>query len=102
MKLVIITWAAFFLRQKPVSTRAKPACMNITRNPVTRVQAKLMAILFLPTASVTAFAWPCSTPVGRATGDVAAGISGSGARRDLATTGRWGLLGLGGLRPEAQ
>src|SRR6266511_2632126 len=63
MKLVIITWAAFFLRQKPVSTRAKPACMNITRNPVTRVQAKLMAILFLPTASVTAFAWPCSTPM---------------------------------------
>src|SRR6266540_4754052 len=56
MKLVIITWAAFFLRQKPVSTRANPACMNITRKPVTSVQVKLMAILFLPAASPTGVA----------------------------------------------
>src|SRR4029450_11619927 len=61
MKLVIITWAAFFLRQKPVSTSANPACMNIPRKPATSVQVKLMAILFLPAASLTGVAW--STPM---------------------------------------
>jgi hypothetical protein len=61
MKLVIITWAAFFLRQKPVCTSANPACMNITRKPATSVQVKLMAILFLPAASLTGVAW--STPM---------------------------------------
>ena len=30
-KLVLTTWAACLARQKPVSTRAKPACMKITR-----------------------------------------------------------------------
>ena len=29
-KFVDTTWAACFARQKPVSTSAKPACMNIT------------------------------------------------------------------------
>ena len=29
-------------RHRPVSTMAKPACMNMTRKPVTRVQVKLM------------------------------------------------------------
>ena len=30
-KFVLTTWAACLARQKPVSTRAKPACMKITR-----------------------------------------------------------------------
>ena len=30
-KLVPTTWAACLARQKPVSTSAKPACMNTTR-----------------------------------------------------------------------
>jgi hypothetical protein len=29
-KFVDTTWAACFARQKPVSTRANPACMKIT------------------------------------------------------------------------
>ena len=30
-KFVLTTWAACLARQKPVSTRAKPACMKMTR-----------------------------------------------------------------------
>src|SRR5258706_12820487 len=43
MKFMVMVCAAFFARVKPVSTSAKPACMNITRNPATSVQTKLMA-----------------------------------------------------------
>src|SRR6266566_9476288 len=43
MKFIVMVCAAFFARVKPVSTSAKPACMNITRNPATSVQTKLMA-----------------------------------------------------------
>ena len=39
---------AFFTRVSPDSTMAKPACMNMTRKPQTRVQTKLIAILFCP------------------------------------------------------
>lgn len=31
MKFIIMVWAADFARVKPVSTNAKPACMNMTR-----------------------------------------------------------------------
>ena len=35
-KFVLTTWAACLARQKPVSTRAKPACMKITSTaPIT-------------------------------------------------------------------
>src|SRR5437762_1057619 len=44
MKFMPIVWATFFARVRPVSTRAKPACMNITRNPVTSVQTMLSAV----------------------------------------------------------
>src|SRR6266699_4767237 len=43
MKFMVMVCAAFFARVKPVSTSAKPACMNITRKPATSVQTKLMA-----------------------------------------------------------
>src|SRR5256712_13237582 len=43
MKFIVMVCAAFFARVKPVSTSAKPACMNITRKPATSVQTKLMA-----------------------------------------------------------
>src|SRR6266536_370708 len=49
MKFIIMVWLAFLARQRPVSTIAKPACMNITRNPVIRVHTKLMAMRFCPT-----------------------------------------------------
>src|SRR5438876_943875 len=37
MKFMVIVCAAFLARVNPVSTIAKPACMNITRNPATNV-----------------------------------------------------------------
>ena len=45
MKFMLIVWAAFLARVKPVSTIANPACMNMTRKPASSVQTKLMAIL---------------------------------------------------------
>src|SRR3954454_15114330 len=37
-----IVCAEFLTRHKPASTEAKPACMNMTRNPATNVQTMLM------------------------------------------------------------
>jgi len=54
MKFIVMVWAAFLARVKPVSTIAKPACMNITRNPATRVQTKLMATVFAAAAAFAA------------------------------------------------
>src|SRR5438034_9719145 len=53
MKFIDIVWAAFLARVKPVSTMANPACMNMTRKPVIRVQTMLMEILLWPTVSIT-------------------------------------------------
>jgi hypothetical protein len=41
MKFIDMVWAAFLARHNPVSTSAKPACMNMTRKPATNVQTKL-------------------------------------------------------------
>src|SRR5947208_16237173 len=49
MKFIIMVWLAFFARQRPVSTMAKPACMNMTRKPATSVQTKLMAVVLSAT-----------------------------------------------------
>ena len=49
MKFIIMVWLAFLARHRPVSTMAKPACMNMTRKPQISVHVKLMAILFWPT-----------------------------------------------------
>src|SRR5438105_10158370 len=49
MKFIIMVWLAFFARARPVSTIAKPACMNMTRKPVTSVQMKFDAMTFCPT-----------------------------------------------------
>ena len=46
MKFIIMVWLAFFARARPVSTIAKPACMNLTRKPVMSVQTKLVATTF--------------------------------------------------------
>src|SRR5216683_4791348 len=48
MKFIIMVWFAFLARQRPVSTNANPACMNMTRKPVTNVHTKLIAIRFWP------------------------------------------------------
>src|ERR671929_1346109 len=53
-KFIAIVWAAFLARVKPVSTMAKPACMNITRNPATSVHTKLIATVLADDASAVA------------------------------------------------
>src|SRR5947209_17686804 len=53
MKFIAMVWLAFFARVKPVSTIAKPACMNITRNPATSVQTKLIDVVVSATAFAT-------------------------------------------------
>src|SRR5258707_8758167 len=49
MKFVAMTCAALLARHRPVSTNANPACMNITRKPVTSVQTMFMEILLWAT-----------------------------------------------------
>ena len=46
-----MVWATFLARVKPVSTRAKPACMNMTRKPVISVHIMLMAERFCADAA---------------------------------------------------
>src|SRR3954467_15100135 len=60
MKFMLMVWAAFFARQKPDSTIAKPACMNMTRKPQTSVHTKLIAILLCPTVSITSGSVGCA------------------------------------------
>src|SRR5436853_1988792 len=64
MKFMVIVWPAFFERVKPVSTSAKPACMNITRNPATSVHTKLIDVEFaavcVTTESTLAFKVVCA------------------------------------------
>src|SRR5881392_3868418 len=56
MKFIVMVWAAFLARVNPVSTMAKPACMNITRNPATSVQTKLIATVLAAAAVLAACA----------------------------------------------
>ena len=80
MKFIIMVWLAFLARASPVSTIAKPACMNMTRKPVTSVQTKLVAIRFWPTALTTslnrqALLRVARRDVGRGAGDRAGRIA---------------------------
>src|SRR5712691_617569 len=56
MKFMVMVCAAFLARVNPVSTIAKPACMNITRNPATNVHTKLMATVFAAEAALASLA----------------------------------------------
>src|SRR5215212_187503 len=56
-RIFAITVPAFFARENPISRNAKPACMNITRQPATITQIELIPIesgipFFDPTASI--------------------------------------------------
>src|SRR2546422_4515252 len=53
MKFIIIVCATFFARVKPVSTSAKPACMNMTRKPVSKVHMTLIDTRLWPAKSAT-------------------------------------------------
>ena len=91
MKFIAIVWAAFLARQNPVSTSANPACMNMTRKPVSSVHMRLIAILLWPTVAITSssfgafgsltatsLAVPVLSPVGSGT-TTGAAATGSGA-----------------------
>ena len=58
-KFVLTTWAACLARQKPVSTRANPACMKMTRiAPITT-----HSMLRFPASVATGSAsWANATP----------------------------------------
>src|SRR5437762_13190454 len=56
MKLLVIMFDALLARGNPVSTIAKTACMNITRNPATSVHTKLIATVFAAEAALGALA----------------------------------------------
>ena len=43
VRIFAITVPAFLPREKPISRKAKPACMNITTSPATTTQSVLMA-----------------------------------------------------------
>ena len=59
-KLVATTWAACFARQKPVSTRANPACMKITSTAPRTTHSRLTwvprAVTWSGAASVSSWA----------------------------------------------
>ena len=56
MKFVVTTWAAFLARQKPVSTRAKPACMKTTRTAPMTIQSRFTCRPSCVTSSVASCA----------------------------------------------
>jgi hypothetical protein len=41
VRFIMAMWPAFFALVKPVTSSAKPTCMNSTRNPVSSNQVKL-------------------------------------------------------------
>jgi hypothetical protein len=45
MKILAITAPAFFMRERPVSSIAKPACMKMTRTAASTTQIVLMAVV---------------------------------------------------------
>src|SRR5215467_14598114 len=62
MRFIAIVLTAFLDRVKPVSTIAKPACMNITRNPHPSTQARFCdscraAAAFMSACSLLARRW---------------------------------------------
>src|SRR5918911_4796461 len=81
---------AFFMREKPISSSANPACMNITRTPATITQV----VLTLETVS---------DRVGPSTADAAAGRA-SAAVRAATAQARMARLraGSGGAAPVAR
>ena len=60
-KFVLNTCAACFARQKPVSTSAKPACMNMTRTAPMMIHRRLR---LTPTSVVVELALPASLTAG--------------------------------------
>ncbi len=100
MKFIIIVCATFFARVKPVSTSANPACMNMTRKPVSRVHMRLIDTRLWPAKSATSSSvgLPAVFAVTSAMPPVAvpagSGFDGGGAGAAAAPTGTAGDGGL--------
>ena len=56
-KFVLTTWAACLARQKPVSTRANPACMKITRTAPMTTQSRFVWMPRSVTACAGSTSW---------------------------------------------
>src|SRR3954471_9331276 len=57
-KFIAMVWTAFLARAKPVSTRAKPACISTLRNAARRTQARLRACsVWVMSSLAAAFGW---------------------------------------------
>ena len=52
-KFIAIVCATFLDRVRPVSSKAKPACMNITMKPQSNVQTRLVEMLSWPRLCAT-------------------------------------------------
>ena len=61
---IIMVWATFLVRVKPVSTRAKPACMKKTRKPAISIHITLIAVASSSVVGpvLSAEAMPVNTP----------------------------------------
>src|SRR6478609_5594968 len=57
-----MTCAAFFFRHRPVSTRAKPACMNRAKKPQISIQTMFVALANSDSVGSITAATPCSGP----------------------------------------
>ena len=102
MKFIDMVWAAFLARVKPVSTSANPACMNMTRKPVIRVQTMLMEILLWPTVSITsARAGFAASFTGTSAAVPVVAPVGSGPRGVGAGAGAGSTAGAAAPRPRA-
>ncbi len=86
MKFMVTVWLAFFARVKPVSTMAKPSCMNMTRNPATSVQTKLIATVLSATdlATSSIFGGGVAVCASRAAGTASTAAASASVQRDFA------------------
>ena len=71
-KFVDTTWAACLARQKPVSTRANPACMKITRTAPMMIQSRFVCWVSAVTALPGSASW---APAGEASTAKATALS---------------------------
>src|SRR5882724_9495691 len=97
MKFIIMVCATFFARVNPVSTSANPACMNMTRKPVSSVHITLIETRLWPAKSATSarVGLPGSLAVTSAIPPVAvpagSGFDGGGAGAAAGAAGAAGL-----------
>src|SRR5216683_5138254 len=94
-KFIAIVLTAFLARVKPVSSIAKPSCMNITRKPVISTQARLSEFVRLSISRARAIPLSARADDGkesRRTHVANAAPAASGPDRRIASLGRGIIL----------